>query len=687
MNIKNIRNIGICAHIDAGKTTLTERILFYSGKNYKIGEVHDGKATMDFMKQEQERGITISSACTTVFWKGICGILNNHKVNIIDTPGHVDFTVEVERSMRVLDGVCMLFCGVAGVQPQTENIYRQISKYKVPRIAFINKLDRNGSNFELVVKDIEKKLNCYVIKLNLPIFKNKKFCGILDLIDMKEIYFTKKNGEKVIIKEISNDLKKKAKDERKNLIEKLSMVNEDFMEKYLSNSNLKKTEIINFLRKEVVKCNITPLLCGSAFKNIGVQCLMDYIIHLLPSPKDKKIIGFVKNKKTIIKSSKNEYFSSIVFKITNDIFLGQIVFIRIYSGKVSLGDFLINYRNKEKVRIGRILQINADKKIDIKYAKSGDIVAITGFKKINTGDTLCKKNENINILLENISFPEPVISTSLIPLDKSEQEKLIEISNKLSKEDPSIRISTDKINGNIIVSGMGELHLEIFKDRIIREYGVNIESSLPSVSYKERILKKCKSEGKFIRQSGGRGQYGHVIIKLYPRKLGKGYKFINKIKGGVIPNEYISSINKGISESCYKGGKYGYPIVDLKVILLDGSFHEVDSNENAFKIAGAIALKEAINKIGTSIIEPIMYVNIETPKIYIGNIIGNLVSKRGNIILSEENINFSTIKALVPLNEMFNFSTTLRSVSQGRSNYFMKFSNYKKLPLNLYDKI
>ncbi|WDI79364.1 elongation factor G [Candidatus Vidania fulgoroideae] len=685
MKIKNYRNIGICAHIDAGKTTTTERILYYSGINYKLGEVHEGKATMDWMSQEKERGITISSACTTINWK-YKNIFN--KVNIIDTPGHVDFTLEVERSMRVLDGICMLFCSVGGVQPQSETIWRQIKKYSVPRIFFINKMDRIGANFDFVLKQINKKLKGNAIKIQIPIYKKKVFEGIIDLISMKEIYFCGKNGEDVIIKNISKKRFNIANKERKNMIETLvSKSTDHFLNKYLEDKITEK-DINNIIKNKTIECKISPVLCGSAFKNRGVQCLLDAVIKFLPYPNEKnnKVKCFYKNKNKYINLSKEENFSSLVFKIINDQFLGQLLFLRIYSGRIRIGSLIKNSRNRSKFKVGRILQIHADKRNDIKQAKAGDIIALTGVKDAITGDTFITSTEK-NFYLEKIHFPEPVISISISPINKSEQEKLMLVIRKLIQEDPSIKIKLDEENGDIIISGMGELHIEVFIDRISRENNINIKSSKPRVAYRETIKNKCIKEGKYIRQSGGRGQYGHVVLSIKPLKRGEGIKFIDRIKGGVIPKEYIPSIKKSIYDTCNRGILLGYPVIDIEVSLLDGSFHEVDSSENAFKIASSIALKEAIKHSNPYILEPIMEVVIETPEKYLGNIIGNISSKRGIIISNKNLLNFCIIKSYIPLNEMFDFSTPLRSLSQGRASYSMKFYIYKKLPNILYEKI
>ncbi|MGX7576979.1 elongation factor G [Candidatus Vidania fulgoroideorum] len=684
MKLKMYRNIGIFAHIDAGKTTTTERILFYSGKNYKIGEVHEGTTVMDWMPQEQERGITITSACTTILWKRFNKM---YKLNIIDTPGHVDFTVEVERSMRVLDGACIIICGVGGIQSQTETIWRQMEKFNIPRIFFINKMDRSGVNYDKIINDITILLQTKIVKLSIPIFKNDKFLGIIDLINMKEIYFEGKFGKDLIIKPISKKRLNIAILERKNLIETIISPYEDKLDKYFDNK-LDYKDILSSLRDQTLKCNIFPVTCGSAFKNKGIQYLLDSIIDYLPSPKDKKgEICKLNNKKIFLNFSKKDVFVALLFKIVNDPFVGYVSFLRIFSGLIKKGDYIINYRNNFKLKVSRILQIHADKRIDIENCKAGDIVAIPGIRDAFTGDTICKLSDNKKIFLEKIDFPSPVISISIIPKDKTEQEKLYIASKKISQEDPSLFIKTDKNNGNIIVSGMGELHLEIFLERLEKENNLSIKTTPPSVSYKETIEKNClKIEGKYIRQSGGRGQYGHVVLGLKPRRLDKGISFVNKIKYGVIPKEYIPYIKKGIIDSCKRGVILGFPVVAVEVTLYDGSFHEVDSNENAFKIASSIAFQDGIRISKPYLLEPIMEVVIETPKKYLGNIVGNLNSRRGIVYSNINKENYSIIKSFIPLNEMFKFSTPLRSLSQGRASYTMKFSYYKKLPIDLYEK-
>ncbi|XAO72570.1 MAG: elongation factor G [Candidatus Vidania fulgoroideorum] len=680
---KLIRNIGICAHIDAGKTTLTERILYFTGKKHKIGEVHDGEATMDWMDQEQERGITINSAATTVIWKGINNKLKNkYKINIIDTPGHVDFTAEVERSMRILDGACIVFCSVGGVQAQSETVWMQMNKYKIPRIAFINKMDREGANFKKVCKQIKKKFNIETINICYPIYKNNKFIGIIDIIKLKKYIFSDNIEKNLNIEKINKKYKNyKFYKKRKKLIEKISNYDNIILEKYI-NKTIKNKDIIKAIRKQTIKRKIVPIILGSAFKNKGIQILLDSIINFLPYPNNKKNKIYKKIKK---KYKNCKLFSCIVFKTVNDQFSGKISYIRVYSGEINIGDFIYNTRNFEKSKISRIIQIHANYKTELKKISKGDIAAIIGIKNVTTGDTLC--NKKINLKYKRINFPKPVISLSISANKISEQEKLLYCIKKLSSEDPTINISNDD-EGKIIVSGMGELHLEVFLERIKRENKIIFNISNPKVSYKETITKISKNiEGKYIKQSGGKGQYGHVVLNVYPRKIGKGYKFINSIKGGTIPKEYIKPINKSIKENLKLGTLLGYEIVDIKVELTYGSFHEVDSNENAFKIAASIAFRKAIKKSIPILLEPIMKVEIKTPKEYIGEIISDISSKRGNIKKNINKGNIYIIKANIPLSELFNYSTNIRSKTKGRASYNMKFNYYKKVPETIINKI
>ncbi|MGX7585733.1 elongation factor G [Candidatus Vidania fulgoroideorum] len=686
MKTKLYRNIGICAHIDAGKTTLTERILFYTGINYKIGEVHDGCATMDFMDQEKERGITISSACITTYWNGAMGNIKNHKINIIDTPGHVDFTAEVERSMRVLDGMILVLCGVGGIQPQTENIWRQINYYKVPRIVFVNKMDRPGARYNELDKTLEQHFGIPSITITIPTYTKDVFDGVIDILTMKKYIFDGPFGKDICIinQKEDSDLKRM----RDNIIEKIISYDDKLIDKYINNEDISLDEIYQCLRNLVCANKMIAMFCGSAFKNKGVQVMMDYIIHLLPSPKDKKeIVCYIGNKKELLNIKSKEIFSALVFKIVHDSFMGKLSFIRIYTGIIKLGDMIINYRTNEKVRVGRILVIKANRREDISSAQLGDIVAIPGLGKQTTGDTLCKLSDHKEIFLEKISFPDPVIALSLIPNDKKDQERLMCAAKQIAAEDPSIRINIDKRNSNIIISGMGELHLDVFVERIRREYRIGVQSTLPSVAYKETIKKRINVEGKYIKQSGGRGQYGHILICVEPRGMGEGFLFVNRIKGGVIPNEYIPSIDRGIREACKKGGYYNFPITDIKVTLYDGSYHEIDSNENSFRVAAALALKEAIRKGGTLIIEPIMNVYINVPDQYVGVVISNICSRRGIVISSECVGKITNIVADIPLNEMFKYATFLRSMTQGKGLYYMKFKKYGVVPEENYGKV
>ncbi|MGX7582738.1 elongation factor G [Candidatus Vidania fulgoroideorum] len=675
MKIKNIKNIGICAHIDAGKTTLTERILYYTGKKHKIGEVHDGEATMDWMDQEQERGITINSACTYVYWSGILKKIKKNKINIIDTPGHVDFTAEVERSMRILDGACMVFCSVSGVQAQSETVWSQLEKYKIPRLVFINKMDRIGSNYFKVCDQIEKTFSRKIIKIHYPLYKNGNFIGFYDLIYSKKIIFNNKGVINYHIRNIDYDKNNFLLKLRKKLIEELVNPYDYYLSKYLDN-NLKELEILELLKKRIIDCSIVPALCGSAFKNIGVQVLLDYIINFLPSPFDRKYYYYDK-KNNICNINKLKSFSGFVFKVINDFYCGLMCFVRVYTGIIKVGQTVFNSSKKNKYKISRIIKIHANKKKDTNSAKKGDIVALIGLRGIKTGETLYKSEF---CFYEKINFPNPVISYVVEPLDSSEQEKLFVSLKKLSYEDPTILLSTDIESGKIKVSGMGELHIEVFLERIKREFNINFKKSNPKVSYRETISKHSKNiEGKYVRQSGGRGNYGHVVINIYPRKIGKGNKFVNLIKGGSIPREYIKPVEKSIIDSLNKGVLYGYPVIDVKVELIFGTFHEVDSNENAFKIAASLALKKALTLSSPIILEPIMNVNVTTPKDYIGNIISDLSSKRGIIYGTEENNkNYIDIKSYVPMSEMFGYSTSLRTITKGRATHTMSFHSYKK---------
>jgi len=681
--LEKTRNIGIMAHIDAGKTTLTERILYYTGKVHKIGEVHDGTATMDWMEQERERGITITSAATTCIW-------NNHKINIIDTPGHVDFTIEVERSLRVLDGAIAVFDAVNGVEPQSETVWRQADKYKVPRIVFLNKMDRVGADFWMSIKSIEEKLMAKPLPIQLPIGSEDKFKGVIDLIEMKAIIWLEETlGAKYEIVDIPEDLKFEAEEKREKMLEVISDFDEELMNDFLEGKEIKKEDIIRALRKGILSLSIFPVLCGSAFKNKGVQPVLDSVVNFLPSPADIEAVkGYKPNSEEEIierKPSDNEPFTALAFKIMSDPYVGRLTYFRIYSGTIETGSYIYNSTRNCKERLGRILRMHANHRHEIKKAHAGDIVAGIGLKNTFTGDTLC--DENNPIVLEKITFPEPVIFIAVEPKTKADQEKMGMALNKLAEEDPTFKIKTDHETGQTIISGMGELHLEIIVDRMKREFNVEANIGKPEVSYRETILKKATAEGKYIRQTGGRGQYGHVILDVEPNQRGAGYKFVNKIVGGIIPKEYIPAVDKGIKEAIETGVIAGYPVCDVIVTLYDGSFHEVDSSEIAFKIAGSIAFKEAFKKASPIILEPIMEVEVVTPDEFMGDIIGNLNARRGKIEGVEKRGKMQIIKAFVPLSDMFGYSTDLRSLSQGRANYTMQFSRYEPLPNNLKEAI
>lgn len=691
--ITQYRNIGISAHIDAGKTTTTERILLYTGVNHKIGEVHDGTATMDWMVQEQERGITITSAATTTFWSGMYKQFSAHKINIIDTPGHVDFTIEVERSMRILDGVVMIYCAVGGVQPQSETVWRQANKYNVPRIAFINKMDRMGANFFSVVKQIKICLHTLAIPIQLPIGTEEKFVGVIDLIKMKAIRWCETDhGMTFQYSDIPKFLEKKAQKWHINLIEAAVEFDENLMSKYLNNQILSEEEIKKSLRSGVLKNKITLITCGSAFKNKGVQTLLDAIIDFLPSPQDvPSIQGYSKdNKKDLIlrNSSDEQPFSALAFKIASDPFVGNLTFFRVYSGIVHSGDTVLNSGKLHKERFGRIVQMHANKREEIKEVRAGDIAAAIGLKNVSTGDTLCDLENSI--ILEKMDFPEPVISIAVEPKTKIDQEKMGLSLNRLAKEDPSFRVYTDRESNQTIISGMGELHLEIIIDRMKREFGVEANIGTPQVAYRETIKTKILGiEGKHIKQSGGRGQYGHVVLDLFPRsKEESSYTFINDIKGGSIPSEYIPAINKGIQEQLKSGPLAGYPVVDVVIRLYYGSFHDVDSSELAFKLAASYAFKNAFKKATPILLEPIMKVEIETPQNYMGDVIGDINRRRGIIEgMSNDIIGDKKIQAIIPLSEMFGYATDLRSQTQGRASYSMEFLKYSEIPKILSEKI
>ncbi|MGO4282471.1 translation elongation factor 2 (EF-2/EF-G) [Cupriavidus sp. OV038] len=690
--IERYRNIGISAHIDAGKTTTTERILFYTGVNHKIGEVHDGAATMDWMEQEQERGITITSAATTAFWKGMAGNYPEHRFNIIDTPGHVDFTIEVERSMRVLDGACMVYCAVGGVQPQSETVWRQANKYGVPRLAFVNKMDRTGANFFKVYDQLKNRLKANPVPVVVPIGAEDGFQGVVDLLEMKAIIWDEASqGVKFEYQDIPAELQAIAEEWREKMVESAAEASEELMEKYLGGEELTRAEIVKALRDRTIACEIQPMLCGTAFKNKGVQRMLDAVIDFLPSPVDIPPVTGVDErddeKKLERKADDSEKFSALAFKIMTDPFVGQLIFFRVYSGKINSGDTVYNPVKQKKERLGRILQMHANQREEIKEVLAGDIAAAVGLKDATTGDTLC--DPAAPIVLERMIFPEPVISQAVEPKTKADQEKMGIALNRLAAEDPSFRVRTDEESGQTIISGMGELHLEILVDRMKREFGVEANIGAPQVAYRETIRKKAEDvEGKFVKQSGGRGQYGHAVITLEPQEPGKGFEFIDAIKGGVIPREYIPAVEKGIVDTLSAGILAGFPVVDVKVTLTFGSYHDVDSNENAFRMAGSMAFKEAMRKASPVLLEPMMAVEVETPEDYTGTVMGDLSSRRGIVQGMDDMIGGGKIiKAEVPLSEMFGYSTSLRSATQGRATYTMEFKHYAEAPKNIAEAV
>jgi elongation factor G len=675
------RNIGIMAHIDAGKTTTTERILYYTGINYKIGEVHDGNATMDWMVQEQERGITITSAATTCFW-------NNYRINIIDTPGHVDFTIEVERALRVLDGAVAVFCAVGGVEPQSETVWRQADKYKVPRIAFVNKMDRVGADFFNVVEMMKARLRTNPLPLQYPIGAEENFKGIVDLLKMKALYFDEESkGYKVVEEDIPSDLLDVCKEKRDAIIETLADLDDEFAEKYLDGEEFSLAELKNVIRRLTIELKVIPVLCGTAFKNKGVQPLLDAVVDYMPSPLDvAAITGVTPDGEEIVrKTDDNEPFAALSFKIMTDPYVGQLTFLRVYSGCLKSGTAVLNSARGKTERIGRLLKMHANKREEIKEVYAGDICAAVGLKYTTTGDTLCDEKEPI--ILEAMEFPDPVISIAIEAKTKNDQEKLSVALNKLSMEDPSFRVRTDEETGQTIISGMGELHLEIIVDRLKREFKVDCNVGKPQVAYKETITKPVKVEGKYIRQSGGRGQYGHVWLEIEPLEAGTGFEFVDKIVGGTIPKEYIPAVENGVKEAMERGILAGYPVVDVKVTLFDGSYHEVDSSEMAFKIAGSQAFQLGAKKASPIILEPIMNVEITVPEEYMGDVIGDINSRRGKIAGMESRLNLQIIKSFVPLSEMFGYSTVLRSLTQGRATYTMQFSHYEPVPQNISEEL
>ena len=688
--IERYRNIGISAHIDAGKTTTTERILFYTGVNHKIGEVHDGAATMDWMEQEQERGITITSAATTCFWKGMDGSFDDHRINIIDTPGHVDFTIEVERSMRVLDGACMVYCAVGGVQPQSETVWRQANKYKVPRLAFVNKMDRTGANFFKVVEQMKLRLKANPVPIVIPIGAEDNFTGVVDLRKMKAIIWDEASqGMKFTFEEIPANLVELAKEWREKMVEAAAEASEELMNKYLEEGDLTEEEITAGLRIRTINSEIQPMLCGTAFKNKGVQRMLDAVLELMPSPLDVKAIkGFDEDEKEVIrKADDDEKFSALAFKLMTDPFVGQLTFVRVYSGVLKKGDTVYNSVRGKKERIGRIVQMHANNREEVDEIRAGDIAACVGLKDVTTGETLC--DPNAVITLERMVFPDSVIRQAVEPKTKADQEKMGMALSRLAAEDPSFRVQTDEESGQTIIGGQGELHLEIIVDRMKREFGVEANVGKPQVAYRETIRKTVEeAEGKFVRQSGGKGQYGHVVLKVEPQEAGKGFEFVDAIKGGVVPREYIPAVEKGVIEALGQGVLAGYPVVDVKVTLHFGSYHDVDSNEMAFKMAAIFGFKEGCRKASPVILEPMMAVEVETPEDYAGNVMGDLSSRRGMVQGMDDMVGGGkAIKAEVPLSEMFGYSTTLRSMSQGRATYTMEFKHYAEAPRNVAEAI
>ena len=686
--IERYRNFGIMAHIDAGKTTTTERILFYTGVNHKIGEVHDGAATMDWMEQEQERGITITSAATTCFWQGMDKSFPQHRFNIIDTPGHVDFTIEVERSLRVLDGAVFVLCAVGGVQPQSETVWRQANKYNVPRLAFVNKMDRTGANFTKVIDQLKSRLGAYPVPMQVAIGAEENFEGVVDLLKMKAIVWDMAtNGNTFTYADVPANLADQCAKARAFMVEAAAEASEDLMNKYLEEGDLSEDEIIAGIRERTLRCEVIPAFCGTAFKNKGVQAMLDAVIRYLPAPSDRPPVkGIDENENEIVrKAGDAEPFSALAFKIMTDPFVGSLTFFRVYSGTLNAGDQLYNPVKGKKERIGRILQMHANQREEIKEVLAGDIAAAVGLKDVTTGDTLCSQDHVVT--LERMVFPEPVISMAVEPKTKSDQEKMGVALGRLAQEDPSFRVRTDEESGQTIISGMGELHLEILVDRMKREFNVEANVGKPQVAYRETIRKAVKQEGKFVRQSGGRGQYGHIVIEMEPQERGKGYLFESAIVGGVVPKEYVSASDKGIQEAMTTGPMAGYPVVDIKVRAVDGSFHDVDSNEMAFKVAGSMAFKEAFAKANPVLLEPVMKVEVVTPEDYMGDVMGDLSRRRGLLQGSDDSPSGKIINAMVPLGEMFGYATTLRSMSQGRATYTMEFDHYAEAPTSIAEAI
>ncbi|BAW80026.1 translation elongation factor G [Candidatus Nitrosoglobus terrae] len=684
-SIERYRNIGIMAHIDAGKTTTTERILYYTGVSHKIGEVHEGAATMDWMEQEQERGITISSAATTCFWRGMGKQLPEHRINIIDTPGHVDFTIEVERSLRVLDGAVAVFCAVGGVEPQSETVWRQANRYKVPRLVFVNKMDRQGANFFRVIRQIHARLGANPIPIQIPIGSEENFKGVVDLIKMRAIYWDDATkGMTFEERDIPEELEVVCTEYRDKMLEVAAEASEALMDKYLEEGNLLPDDIIEGLRSRVLNGEIVPALCGSAFKNKGVQAVLDAVLYYMPSPADiPPVKGMRLNNEAEDQrhASDEEPFAALAFKVASDPYVGNLTFFRVYSGVLNSGDVVYNAALESRERVGRLLQMHANSREEIKEVRAGDIAAAVGLKNVTTGDTLCDTNHVI--LLERMEFPEPVISVAIEPKTKADQEKMSLALGKLAKEDPSFRVHTDEESGQTIIAGMGELHLDIIVDRMRREFKVEANVGAPQVAYRETIRKKVEQEGKFVRQSGGRGQYGHVWLRVEPHERGKGYEFVNQIVGGTVPKEFIPAVGKGVKEQVENGVIAGYPVVDIKVSLYDGSYHDVDSSEMAFKIAGSIAFKEAVQKADPVLLEPIMKVEVVTPEEYMGDVMGDLNRRRGIVQGMDESNSGKIVRAEVPLAEMFGYATDLRSATQGRATYTMEFGKYSEAPSNI----
>ena len=686
--IERYRNFGIMAHIDAGKTTTSERILFYTGVSHKIGEVHDGAATMDWMEQEQERGITITSAATTAFWSGMDKSLPQHRFNIIDTPGHVDFTIEVERSLRVLDGAVFVLCAVGGVQPQSETVWRQANKYSVPRLAFVNKMDRTGANFDKVVEQLKSRLGAYAVPMQVPIGAEDGFEGVIDLLKMKAIHWdTASQGTVFEYREIPAELADKAAEARAFMVEAAAEANETLMDKYLNEGELSEAEIIAGLRERTLKVEVIPVYCGTAFKNKGVQAMLDGVIQLLPSPTDRPPVqGLDENdKEDTRKAGDNEPFSALAFKIMTDPFVGSLTFFRVYSGVLNSGDAVYNPVKSKKERVGRILQMHSNNREEIKEVRAGDIAAAVGLKDVTTGDTLCAQDHIIT--LERMVFPEPVISMAVEPKTKSDQEKMGMALGRLAQEDPSFRVRTDEESGQTIIAGMGELHLEIIVDRMKREFNVEANVGKPQVAYRETIRKAVKQEGKFVRQSGGRGQYGHIVIEMSPAERGAGFSYESAIVGGVVPKGYVTAAGKGIEEALKNGVIAGFPVVDVAIKAVDGSFHDVDSNEMAFKVAGSMAFKEAFSKASPVLLEPMMKIEIVTPEEYLGDVMGDVSRRRGILQGQEDSPSGKVISAMVPLGEMFGYATTLRSMSQGRATFSMEFDHYAEAPANIAEAV